>query len=207
VTGAALTAFEGHDPLYRNGSPEIANAAQGSQCTSEAWVGPLKLSDIRIDCRRSHPIELNPAASARQSEGACTCPRFAVGPRVGLWSGPLCAEPRALLDATCPDLGWQAQHVNSAIGQPQPPRIRHQGGAHRMLAALAGQRRQRLPHYQLCNTRVDHAAGNYRILTSIASALLLSATWQELPKLDEKLFLQVFVQPEATARRRSASGR
>jgi general secretion pathway protein A len=59
----------------------------------------------------------------------------------------------------------------------------------------------------LCFTLADHAAGNYRALTSMAGELLLVAAQQELPKLDEKLYLQVFQPPEAPARRRSASVR
>jgi general secretion pathway protein A len=57
---------------------------------------------------------------------------------------------------------------------------------------------------ELCSTLCDHCAGNYRVLTSMASELLLAAVKQELPRLDEKLYLQVFGAPEAPARRRAA---
>jgi general secretion pathway protein A len=59
----------------------------------------------------------------------------------------------------------------------------------------------------LCYTLADHALGNYRALTSMAAELLLVAAQQELPKLDEKLYLQVFQPTEAPARRRSASAK
>jgi type II secretory pathway predicted ATPase ExeA len=42
----------------------------------------------------------------------------------------------------------------------------------------------------------DHAAGNYRVLTNLASELLSVALDRDLPKLDEKLYLEVF-QPAA----------
>jgi general secretion pathway protein A len=60
---------------------------------------------------------------------------------------------------------------------------------------------------ELRNTLCDHAAGNYRIPTSLAAELLTAAAQQELPQLDEKLYLQVFGQPERTARRRAGGAR
>ena len=48
---------------------------------------------------------------------------------------------------------------------------------------------------------------DYRILTSLAAELLAAAAQQELPQLDEKLYLQVFGQPERTARRRAGGAR
>jgi type II secretory pathway predicted ATPase ExeA len=50
-------------------------------------------------------------------------------------------------------------------------------------------------------TLADHAAGNYRVLMNLADELLAVATDRELPRLDEKLFLDVFAQapkPKAT---------
>ena len=60
---------------------------------------------------------------------------------------------------------------------------------------------------ELRQTLCDHAAGNYRILTSLAAELLAAAAQQELPQLDEKLYLQVFAQPERTSRRRAGAAR
>ena len=60
---------------------------------------------------------------------------------------------------------------------------------------------------QLRHTLCDHAAGNYRILTTMAAELLAAATQRELPQLDEKLYLEVFAQPEAPAPRRTAARR
>ena len=44
-------------------------------------------------------------------------------------------------------------------------------------------------------TLADHAAGNYRVLMNLADELLSVAADRELPRLDEKLFLDVFAQP------------
>jgi len=59
----------------------------------------------------------------------------------------------------------------------------------------------------LCHTLCDHAAGNYRILTTLAAELLAAAAQRELPPLDEKLYLEVFASPETPALRRVAAGR
>ena len=41
-------------------------------------------------------------------------------------------------------------------------------------------------------TLADHAAGNYRVLMNLADELLTVAADRDLPRLDEKLFLDVF---------------
>jgi len=51
----------------------------------------------------------------------------------------------------------------------------------------------------------DHAAGNYRILTTLATELLAAAARRDLPQLDEKLYLDVFAQPETPAPHRAAT--
>lgn len=45
---------------------------------------------------------------------------------------------------------------------------------------------------ELKTTLADHAAGNYRVLMNMADELLAVATDRELPRLDEKLYLDVF---------------
>jgi len=59
----------------------------------------------------------------------------------------------------------------------------------------------------LRQTLCDHAAGNFRILTTLAAELLSVAAQRELPLLDEKLYLEVFAPPERAAPRRVTSGR
>lgn len=52
---------------------------------------------------------------------------------------------------------------------------------------------------ELKATLADHAAGNYRVLMNLSDELLAAATERELPRLDEKLFLDTFnQQPKAS---------
>jgi general secretion pathway protein A len=55
----------------------------------------------------------------------------------------------------------------------------------------------------LRHTLCDHAAGNYRILTTLAADLLAVAAQRELSVLDEKLYLELFA-PAKPARRATA---
>jgi general secretion pathway protein A len=48
---------------------------------------------------------------------------------------------------------------------------------------------------ELKSTLADHSAGNYRVLMNIADELLAAAADRELPRLDEKLYLDVFQAP------------
>jgi len=57
---------------------------------------------------------------------------------------------------------------------------------------------------QLRQTLCDHAAGNYRILTTMASELLAVGAQREVAQLDEKLYLEVFAQPDSNPKRRVA---
>lgn len=72
---------------------------------------------------------------------------------------------------------------------------------------LAGAGNASLMTPQLRHTLCDHAAGNYRILTTMAAELLAAAAQRELPQLDEKLYFEVFAQPEAPTPRRPAARR
>jgi type II secretory pathway predicted ATPase ExeA len=44
----------------------------------------------------------------------------------------------------------------------------------------------------LMETLVDHAAGNLRVLNTMADEMLLEGARREMPQLDEKLFLEMF---------------
>lgn len=48
---------------------------------------------------------------------------------------------------------------------------------------------------ELKTTLADHSAGNYRVLMNLADELLSIAADRELPRLDEKLFLETFTPP------------
>jgi general secretion pathway protein A len=70
---------------------------------------------------------------------------------------------------------------------------------------LAGAGNASLMTPQLRQTLCDHAVGNYRILTTLAAELLTAAAQRDLAQLDEKLYLDVFAQPDAPAQRRGAA--
>jgi len=58
---------------------------------------------------------------------------------------------------------------------------------------------------ELKSTLADHAAGNYRILMNLADELLSVAADRDLPRLDEKLYLETFAQaarPKPVAQKR-----
>jgi hypothetical protein len=44
----------------------------------------------------------------------------------------------------------------------------------------------------LMETLADHAAGNLRVLNTMAAEMLLEGSRREMPQLDEKLFLEMF---------------
>ena len=72
---------------------------------------------------------------------------------------------------------------------------------------LAGAGNASLMTQQLRHTLCDHAAGNYRVLTTMAAELLACAAQKDLPALDEKLYLDVFAPPVKATVRRAAPGR
>jgi hypothetical protein len=51
-------------------------------------------------------------------------------------------------------------------------------------------------------TLVDHAAGNLRVLNSMAAEMLLEGTRKEMTKLDEKLFLEMFSRHKGSRKRK-----
>ena len=72
---------------------------------------------------------------------------------------------------------------------------------------LAGAGNASLMTPPLRHTLCDHAAGNYRILTTMAAELLAAAAQKDLAQLDEKLYMDVFAPPAKTTQRRAAPGR
>jgi general secretion pathway protein A len=70
---------------------------------------------------------------------------------------------------------------------------------------------QSLMSDELKASLADHAAGNYRVLMNLADELLATAVDRELPRLDEKLFLETFghlarSRSGSTKRKAAASG-
>jgi type II secretory pathway predicted ATPase ExeA len=58
---------------------------------------------------------------------------------------------------------------------------------------------------ELMDTLVDHAAGNYRVLMTMAAELLAHGMAREVEQLDEKLYLEVYqpTRPRATSKRKA----
>jgi len=50
---------------------------------------------------------------------------------------------------------------------------------------------------ELKATLADHAAGNYRVLMNLCDELLAIGVERDVPRLDEKLYLEAFAQPQA----------
>ena len=73
------------------------------------------------------------------------------------------------------------------------------------LLDTAGNKKLMTP--ELVDTLCDHAVGNYRVLTTMASELLTAAAERESTVLDEKLYLELFVPPETDRPRRAARGK
>lgn len=63
----------------------------------------------------------------------------------------------------------------------------------RHLVGTAGNPKLMTP--ELMATLCDHAAGNYRVLTTLGAELLAAAAERECTQLDEKLYLEVFAVP------------
>lgn len=70
---------------------------------------------------------------------------------------------------------------------------------------LAGAGNASLMTPGLRQTLCDHAAGNYRILMTLAGEMLTVAARRDLGVLDEKLYLDVFAQPDTKPQRRVAA--
>jgi hypothetical protein len=73
------------------------------------------------------------------------------------------------------------------------------------LLETAGNKKLMTP--ELVDTLCDHAVGNYRVLTTMASELLTAAAERECTQLDEKLYLELFAPPDSDRPRRTPRGR
>jgi len=58
---------------------------------------------------------------------------------------------------------------------------------------------------ELKHTLCDHAAGNYRVLTTLAGELLGAAAERDQSQLDEQLYFQVFAQPKPSGKRSTST--
>lgn len=60
---------------------------------------------------------------------------------------------------------------------------------------------------ELKHTLCEHALGNYRVLTNLAAELLSAGAQRKLPRLDEKLYLDLFNPMQPSTARRAARAR
>ena len=82
---------------------------------------------------------------------------------------------------------------------PYPPKTLFELLEHSLKRAGA----EHLMTKELKQTLADHAAGNLRVLNTMAADLLAAAAEKELSQLDEKLYFEVFSPNRTTARKRS----
>ncbi len=66
-----------------------------------------------------------------------------------------------------------------------------------LLHLLTAAGNARLMTKELMSTLCEHAAGNYRVLTTMAAELLAVAAKNEYTKIDEKLYFEVFSTPQS----------
>ena len=96
----------------------------------------------------------------------------------------------------------------AVVARPHAPRARLQRGARALPAAPDEGRRQRAAHDPTARLHpVEHALGNYRTLLHMASELLAAAAQREAPRIDEKLYLEVFTSPDTRKPTRHAPAR
>ena len=71
--------------------------------------------------------------------------------------------------------------------------------------ALAKAGNASLMTHELMDTLIDHAAGNYRVLMTMAADLLAHGMRREVEQLDEKLYLEVYqpTRPAATSKKKA----
>lgn len=75
-----------------------------------------------------------------------------------------------------------------------------------LLSLLTCAGNPRLMTEELMQTLCDHSMGNYRALCTMAGELLANAALQEKTQLDEKLYLECFAVPNASAKKNNLPG-
>lgn len=104
----------------------------------------------------------------------------------------LCGDQRLLRQFRSPELLPLASRIRVRVTLDyQSPR--ELGEYLKHVLNQAGNPRLLTP--ELIHTLSEHAAGNYRVLCTMAAELLAEAAKRETPQLDDKLFLEVFRPP------------
>lgn len=115
-----------------------------------------------------------------------------------LLASVLCGDTRLPQRFRTPQLASLGTRISLRLTiEPYPPRmllelldhsLKHAGAEHLLTQGLKA-------------ALADHAAGNLRVLNTMAAELLATAAEKQLPQLDEKLFFEVF-SPNPTSGKR-----
>jgi len=128
-----------------------------------------------------------------------------------------CFDSRQLIAVILAGDGRLTEKLRRDELQPLGSRIRsrlalERAGCEELLACLdhllasAGNAALMTP--ELKHTVCEHGLGNYRVLMNLCAELLSAGAQRKLPKLDEKLYLEVFAQTQpSTAARRTPRAR
>jgi general secretion pathway protein A len=116
-----------------------------------------------------------------------------------LLTSVLCGDMRLPLRFRTPQLASLGTRMRLRLHiEPYPPKILFELLEHNLKHAGA----EHLMTQILKQTLADHAAGNLRVLNTMAADLLAAAAEKQLPQLDEKLFFEVFSSHRASAKKR-----
>ena len=171
----------------------------GFKALRERWLAHLETTRARAVLLIDEAQEMSPAALCELRLMASAC--FDSQPLLCI---VLVGDARLIEKLRREELIPLGSRIRTRLATEHASREELLAGLNHLLAG-AGNASLMTP--ALRHTLCDHAAGNYRILTTMAAELLAAATQRELPQLDEKLYLEVFAQPEAPAPRRTAARR
>jgi general secretion pathway protein A len=171
----------------------------GFKSLRERWLAHLETTRVRTVLLVDEAQEMSPAALCELRLMASA--RFDSQPLLCI---VLAGDARLIDKLRREELIPLGSRIRTRLATEHASREELLAGLNHLLAG-AGNASLMTP--ALRHTLCDHAAGNYRILTTMAAELLAAAAQRELPNLDEKLYLEVFAQPEAAAPRRTAARR
>jgi len=110
----------------------------------------------------------------------------------------LCGDQRLLTKLQEPELVPLASRIRPRLlVEPQTPAEL----CEHLTAAITTAGNAKLMTSELVSTIAEHAAGNWRSMMTTAHELLAAGLQQEAPRLDEKLYLDVFSAPPRQSRR------
>ena len=171
----------------------------GFKSLRERWLAHLETTRVRAVLLVDEAQEMNPAALCELRLMASA--RFDSQP---LLCVVLAGDARLIDKLRREELIPLGSRIRTRLATEHASRDELLAGLNHL---LAGAGNASLMTTALRQTLCDHAAGNYRILTTMAAELLVVAAQRELPQLDEKLYLEVFAQPDTPVPRRTPARR